>query len=526
MKVLISDKVDPRCVEILEANEGIEVDVRTGMPPEELKGCIGVYDALIVRSATKVTEEILGAATSLRVIGRAGAGVDNIDVEAATRRGVIVMNTPGGNSVSTAEHSFAMLVSLARNIPQAHASVKARQWERSRYTGIELAGKTLGVLGLGKVGREMARRGVGFGMKVVGHDPFVSSEMAESYGAQLMGLEDVLRASHALTVHLPLNEQTRHRLGEEELAMCRDGVLLVNCARGGIVDEPALLRALESGKVSGAAIDVFEQEPPTSWELVEHERVICTPHIGASTLEAQASVALQIAEQVADVLMDRVVRNAVNVPTVEPEVYQKMGPFLDLCDRLGRIQAQLMEGQLERVTIEYHGDVNTYPTSPLTAAVLRGLVGTMSEEPVNLVNAPFFMKERGVRVDEMRSSDHEDYANLVTVVCSSSARQRTLSGSIFAKHEPRLVRMDEYIFDAIPDGHMLFYINDDRPGIIGQVGTVMGNHQINIAQMTCGRQQVGGKALTLLNVDSEVPEDVVQDLLKRDFISWAKQVSL
>ncbi len=527
MKVLISDKLDARCVEVLQKDQEIEVDVRTGLKADELKDIIGDYEGLIVRSSTKVTEDLLSAAGNLRVIGRAGAGVDNIDLDAATRHGIVVMNTPGGNSVSTAEHSFAMMIAMARNIPQANASVKAHKWERSDYTGVELDGKTLGVLGLGKVGRLVAARAAAFGMKVLGYDPFVSAEKAESYGARLSELDSLLEAADVLTFHLPMNEKTRHILDEAALARCRDGVFVVNCARGGIVDEEALLRALESGKVAGAAIDVYETgEPPSNWDLIDHDRVVCTPHLGASTREAQASVALQVAEQVGDLLMERVIRNAVNVPSVEPEMYRKMQPFLDLGERLGRIQAQLLDGQLERVTVEYRGDVNEYPTAPLTAAVLRGLVDTMSDEPVNFVNAPFFMQERGVRVDELRSSEHEDFANLITVICQTSTRQRTLSGSLFGKHQPRLVRLDEYTFDALPEGHMLFYVNQDRPGIIGQIGTVMGDYNINIAQMYCGRHVVGGGALTVLKVDSEIPQEVISHLLSQDYIAWARQVSL
>jgi D-3-phosphoglycerate dehydrogenase / 2-oxoglutarate reductase len=526
VKVLVSDKMDPHCVEILEANPGIEVDVKTGLPPAELKKIIGAYDGLIVRSSTRVTEELLKAARKLRVVGRAGAGVDNIDVEAATRCGVIVMNTPGGNSVSTAEHSFAMLIAMARYLPQANASLKGGNWERNKYTGVELSGKTLGILGLGKVGREMAVRAGAFGMKVLGYDPFVSAQLAESYGARLVALEETFAAADFISVHLPFNEQTRDMIADEQFARCKDGVRLVNCARGGIVDEAALLRALKSGKVAGAALDVFAEEPPANRELIAHDRVICTPHLGASTQEAQATVALQIAEQVGNALLDRVIRNAVNAPSVEPEVYQKMRPFLDLADRLGRIQAQLLEGQLERITVEYHGDTTGYPTSPLTAAVLRGLVGTISDEPVNFVNAPLFMQERGVRVDELRSSEHDDYANLITVACQTSKGTRTLSGSIFAKHELRLVRLDDYTFDSIPQGHMLFYVNDDVPGIIGRVGTVMGNHRINIAQMSCGRQEIGGRALTVLNVDSAIPSEVIETLLAQEIIVWAMQISL
>ncbi|MEW6753177.1 MAG: phosphoglycerate dehydrogenase [Candidatus Latescibacterota bacterium] len=526
MRVLISDKMDPRCVEILERNRGIEVDVKAGLAPEELQAIIGEYSGLIVRSATKVTAGVLERAGRLRVVGRAGAGVDNIDVGAATRRGVIVMNTPGGNSVSTAEHSFAMLIALARNIPQATASVKAGQWERSRYTGVELQGKTLGILGLGKVGRELAARAAAFGMRVVGHDPFVTAEMADSYGARLVGLDELLASADFLSIHLPLNEQTRGLIGEAQLDRCREGVRLINCARGGIVNEDALRRALERGKVAGAALDVFEQEPPADRRLVLDERVICTPHLGASTHEAQESVALQVAEQVADALMDRVIRNAVNAPSVEPEVFRKMRPFLDLAARLGRITAQLLEGQLARITVEYHGDVTAYPTSPLTSEVLRGLVEMISSGPVNSVNAPYFVQERGIRVDELRSSEHEDYASLITVVCQTDRGQRALSGSIFGRSEPRLVRLDEYTVDAIPQGHMLLYINDDVPGIIGRVGTLMGERCINIAQMSCGRHEVGGRALTILNLDSRVPADVLELLQAQEYIAWARQVSL
>ena len=526
VKVLISDKMDSRCVEILERNPGIEVDVNTGLSPEELRSIIGEYAGLIVRSGTKVTSEILEAADNLRVIGRAGAGVDNIDVEAATRRGVIVMNTPGGNAVSTAEHSFAMLISLARNIPQANASLKAGKWERGKYIGVELAGKTLGILGLGKVGREVAARAAAFGMKVVGHDPFVSAEMAETFGARLVELEELFAVSDFISVHLPLNDQTRDMISDDQFARCKKGVRLINCARGGIVNEAALLRALDSEVVAGAALDVFEEEPPTCRELISCEKVICTPHLGASTREAQASVALQVAEQVGDALMDRVIRNAVNVPSVEPEVYQKMRPFLDLADRLGRILAQISEGQFERITVEYYGDVTAYPTSPLTSALLRGLVEKISDTPVNFVNAPYFVQERGIRVDELRSTEHEDYANLISVVCRTNVGTRVLSGTIFAKNEPRLVRLDEYTFDASPEGHMLFYLNDDRPGIIGYVGTVMGDHRVNIAQMSCGRQEIGGRALTILNVDSEIPQQVIETLLAQDFIAWARQVSV
>ena len=436
------------------------------------------------------------------------------------------MNTPGGNSISTAEHTFAMLIAVARNIAQATASVKAGEWERGRYTGVELIGKTLGVFGLGKVGREVASRGAAFKMKVLGYDPFVTEEMALSYGAQSATPEEIYAGADFITVHLHLNDQTRHLISDEQLNSCKDGVYLINCARGGIIDEAALLRGLESGKVGGAAVDVFEEEPPAMAELVAHERLICTPHLGASTREAQASVALQIAEQVSDVLMDRVIRNAVNVPSVEPEMYRLIQPFLALAERMGCLLAQINEGQLERITVEYHGDVTAYPTSPLTAAVLKGIMGTVSDEAVNFVNAPVFAQERGVRVDELKSNEHEDYASLITVVYQTTTARRTIAGTLFGKSDPRLVRLDEYDFDAVPEGYMLFYVNDDIPGIIGRIGTVMGVHQVNIAQMSCGRHEVGGKALTILNVDSPIPDALLEEVLSQNHISWAKKVSL
>ena len=526
MKVLISDAMDLRCAEVLERNPGFEVDVKVGLSPDELKALIGAYDGLIVRSSTRVSEEILRAGERLRVVGRAGSGVDNIDVEAATRRGIIVMNTPGGNTVSTAEHSFAMLIALARRIPQATAALKAGRWERRQYTGVELTGKTLGIIGLGKVGRQVASRGAAFRMKVLGYDPFVSEEVALSCGAQLISLEELYAEADFITLHLPLTAQTRHAIGAVQLEQCKDGVYLINCARGGIADEAALLDALEAGKVAGAALDVFEEEPPTCAELIAHERVICTPHLAASTREAQANVALQIAAQVSEVLADGVIRDAVNVPSMGPEMHQKIHPFLELAECLGRIQAQINDGQIERIAVEYHGDVGAYSTSSLTAAVLKGIIETISDETVNYVNALFFAQERGVRVDELKSSEHEDYASLITIVYQTTTARRILAGTIFGKNGPRLVRLDEYSFDAVPAGHMLFYVNDDVPGMVGRIGTAMGAHQVNIAQMSCGRREVGGRALTILNMDSPVSDQLLEEILSDNHITWAKRVSL
>lgn len=524
-KVLVSDRMDSGVVDVLKRFR-LSVNVNTDLSPKALLKAIGDYDGLIVRSSTKVTEEMIGAATRLRVIGRAGAGVDNIDVAAATRRGIVVMNTPGGNSTSTAEHSFGLLLALARQVPQAADSVREGRWERNRFTGVELAGKTLGVVGLGKVGREVAQRAGAFQMRVLCHDPYVSAEAALSYGAQLVLLEQLYAEADFISVHLHLTDQTRHYISDKEIGLCKNGVRIINCARGSIVDEKALLVGLRSGKVAGAALDVLEQEPPgEDYELLQHEGVICTPHIGASTREAQASVALQVAEQVGDVLTNKPIRNAVNVPSVEPEVFRAIQPYLDLAERMGRIQAQLGTGQLQRITVEYRGEVTSHPTSPITAAVLKGFMETISDEIVNFVNAPVFAQERGLNVDELKSSEPEDFASMITVVHHAET-ERVLSGTIFGKNDPRIVRLDEYHFDAVPEGHMLFYINEDIPGVIGRVGTIMGLHGVNIAQMSCGRQQVGGRALTILKVDSDVPDAVLDELLSCDFVRWATRVSL
>jgi D-3-phosphoglycerate dehydrogenase len=421
-----------------------------------------------------------------------------------------------------------MMMALARNVPQGTASMKSGRWERSAFTGVELAGKTIGVFGLGQVGREVAQRAAALQMRVLAFDPPFTEDVAQSYGAQLATDEEIWTEADFLTFHVPLTPQTRHKLSREALGQCKDGVRVINCARGGIVDEQALLEALDSGKVAGVALDVYETEPPPDDSaLIAHERVICTPHLAASTREAQSNVALQVAEQVRDVLVGGVIRNAVNVPSVDPEAYQKLQPYLELGEYMGRIQGQLCEGRLERVTVEYRGEITGHPTSPLTSAVLKGLMETFAEEgTVNLVNAPMVAQERGIRVDELKSSDPEDYASLLTVNLESEGGRRVLSGTLFGRSDPRIVRFDEYDLDAVPEGHMLFYTNDDVPGIIGRIGSTMGRHEVNIARMSCGRRQVGGKALTVLNVDTLVPDEVIDEILTDPHITWARRVAL
>jgi D-3-phosphoglycerate dehydrogenase / 2-oxoglutarate reductase len=528
VKVLISDKVDTGCVAILEQGGDITVDVKTDLTPDQLLEVIGDYDGLIVRSATKVTKQVLERATRLRAIGRAGAGVDNIDSEAATRSGVVVMNTPGGNSVSTAEHTISMMMSLARNIPQANISVKNGKWNKSSFTGVEMTGKTIGVFGLGQVGREVARRAAALGMRVLAFDPPFTPEVAQSYGAQLVPAEEIWPEADFLTFHLPLTDQTRHRLSTAELALCKDGVRVINCARGGIVDEAAILEGLESGKVAGLAADVFEEEPPPADSaLIAHERVICTPHLAASTKEAQANVALQVAEQIREVLIDGVIRNAVNVPSIAPEVYEKMRPWLLLGECLGKIQGQLSGGDVDRITVEFRGEVANHTTSPLTSAVLKGIMESFAADgSVNFVNAPVLAQERGIGIDELRSTEPEDYTSLISVVFQHGEKRRVVSGTLFGKRDPRIVRFDDFDLDAVPEGHMLFYRNDDVPGIIGRIGSLLGSQGVNIAQLSLGRDAQGASALSVLNVDSRISDDLLEQILGDGHVTWARRVAL
>jgi D-3-phosphoglycerate dehydrogenase len=527
LKILISDPVAEECVEILRT-EGLQVDLRPGLSQQDLKKIIGEYAALIVRSGTKVTAELIEAAERLRVIGRAGAGVDNVDVGAATRRGIIVMNTPGGNTISTAEHAFSLLLALSRNIPQASWALKRGEWERSRYTGVELYGKTLGIIGVGKVGGEVARRAIAFGMAVIGYDPFLSEEIAEHLGVELVDLDELYMRSDYISIHASLTDETKNLLSDEAFDKCKHGVRLINCARGEIVDQKALLRAIDSGRVAGAALDVFQHEPPRGEEiqLIERPEVIATPHLGASTKEAQVSVALQIARQVADALLDRTVQNAVNLPSLPAGIYEKIRPYLYLAEKIGSLHAQLGEGRLLRITIEYYGDVLNYPTSPITSGVLKGVMDRICGGRVNYVNAPIFAQQRGVRVDEIRSSEHRDFLTLINVIYVTDKGQRAISGTIFGKNDPRIVRIDDCRIDAHPEGEVLICLNEDIPGVIGKIGTILGNRGINIGRMAWGRIQADGRAMTLLNLDNPVTDEVVTEIASLPYVIWVKKVKL
>jgi D-3-phosphoglycerate dehydrogenase len=529
-KVLVSDPVAPECLEVFKQAPGFEADYRPGLKVPELLEIIPAYAGLIVRSETKVTAALLERAERLRAVVRAGVGVDNIDVEAATRRGVLVMNCPAGNTIAAAEHTVALLLSLARNVPQACASMKAGRWDRSKFMGTEVTGKTLSVLGLGKVGREVARRAVGLGMKVVGYDPFVTEEAARASKIETAPIEDAIARADFLTVHVPLTDKTRGLIGADAIARMKPGVRIVNVARGGIVDEAALADAIRAGKVAGAALDVFEKEPldPAS-PLLALEKVVVTPHLGASTREAQEAVGKESAAQIVDYLRDGAVQNAVNMVAVEPALVRKVAAWQTLCERLGSLSAQIRDPRaaVRRVAISYAGDFfGTNERKLLSLAFLKGFLQHFIADPVNYVNAAHFAREHGVDVVEQTSLMTEGFLNLVSLAVETTAGARRVSGTIFGEKHPRLVYIDGYDCDALPEGAIFLVSNNDTPGIIGKIGTLLGEHRINIATMSVGRDESGGTALAILNVDSPVPPEVVRRLEAEPGILWTRTVRL
>jgi len=510
-RVLVSDSLAPQGLEILEQARGIEVDYAPGIAAPELLERVRDAEGLVIRSGTKVTRAVLAAAEKLRVVGRAGIGVDNVDVAAATERGVVVVNTPAGNNVTTAEHAIALLVSLARHIPQATASMKQGKWEKSAFTGMELADRTLGVIGLGNIGRVVARLAKGLGMRVVAYDPHLPADLSGKLDVDLVGLDELLARADALTVHVPKSKETTGMLGAAALAKCRRGVLVINAARGGIVDEKALLDALASGQVGGAALDVFEVEPTQAGHpLVGHPRVICTPHLGASTEQAQLNVAIQVAEQVRDYLLSGEIRNGVNVPSVSPEVLAQIRPYVILGEKLGRFQGQLCPGKIDEIEIEYAGDVAELRVAPITVAVLKGLLETVTDQ-VNMVNAPHIAREHGIRVIESKSSRTQDFASGITTRVHGCV-ERLIAGAIFQGTQPRIVRLDDFMLEALPEGFCLLLHNHDRPGVVGAVGTILGEAGVNISRMQLALQRDRHEAAMLVNVDAAPSEPVMERL--------------
>lgn len=513
-RVLVSDKLSAQGLEILRSAPDIEVDEVSGLKPPELAAKIAPYHGLVIRSGSKVTAEVIAAATNLRVIGRAGIGVDNVDVEAATKKGVVVMNTPSGNNITTAEHAISMMLALARSIPQATASMKGGKWEKGRFLGSEVFNKTLGIVGLGNIGSVVADRALGLKMRVIAYDPFVSPEVAKRLGVEVVSLDELYGRSDFITVHTPLLPETRNLVSTAAFTKMKKGVRVINCARGGIIDEEALAAAIREGKVAGAALDVFSAEPPPAdHPLLQLEEVICTPHLGAATDEAQLNVAIAIAQQVVNYLTHGVIQDAVNVPSISTEQLEVLGPYLTLCDKLGSLQGQLLTAGPSEVEIDYAGEVSNQDVKPLTLSVLRGVLASLLEAgAVNYVNARAIARERDIKVVESKTSQSKGFSNLVTIVVRTPKGTSTVAGAIFGRHVIRLVRINDFFLDADPQGFILMLHNRDVPGVVGRVGTLLGEAKINIARLELGREHVGGMAISLVHVDDQIPPSVLDKL--------------
>lgn len=525
MKILVSDQLEQSCIDIL-ANEGFEVDNKLGISADDLKATIGNYEGLVVRSATKVNADVIARAAKMKIIGRAGTGVDNIDVPAATRKGILVMNTPGGNTISAAEHTVSMLLSLARNIPQAHVSLVQGRWDRKKYTGVEVFEKTLGVVGLGKIGREVASRCHAFGMKVIGYDPILASEVAVKASIELVSLDELYRRSDFITVHTPLTKETKGLLNDETIAKCKRGVRVVNCARGGIIEEAALLRALQSGQIGGAALDVFEEEPPKDNPLFRHDRVVVTPHLGASTEEAQEKVAIQIAHQMADALKGRAYTGLVNGAALQMTMNEELRPYALLAEKLGSLAAQLATGKFKSVTVFASGELLCSSMELMKAGVLKGILSHVLPEPVNFVNAPLHASEMGLAVREQREAATENFINLLRVKLQTESGEHEMAGTVYGISTIRLVEIHGFRFELNPEGYLLVYNNIDKPGMLARVGSILAQHNVNIAGVSLGRTAVGDKALTVMNIDSDIPAAAMSELLKQDGVTNLKVIKL
>jgi D-3-phosphoglycerate dehydrogenase len=513
MKVLVSDNISPKGVDIM-TGAGLKVDVKTGLAPDELKKIIGKYDGLVIRSATKVTADIIDAARKLKVIGRAGSGLDNVDREAATKRGIVVMNTPGGNTITTAEHTIALMVSMARMIPQATASMKQGKWEKKKFMGVELYNKTLGIVGVGNIGSHVAKVAQGFGMNVLAYDPYLSEEKKKSLGVTVVDLDTLFAESDFITFHIPLTSETRNLVNTKTIAKMKKGVRIINASRGGVVNEDDLHKALKSGRVAAAALDVFETEPPGESRLFELDNFICTPHLGASTADAQENVAVAVAGQIVDYLVHGTIRNAVNFPSVSADVLPLIQPYINLAERLGLFISQNFGGGVETVTVEYMGSVAELNLQPVTMALLKGILSPILEETVNFINAPLIARERGIEVKEMTTEDAGDYMSMIAVRVKSGRKESTVSGTLHGKKEPRIIEIDGYIVEVVPAGEMLVLSNNDKPGVIGSIGTLLGRNKINISRMQFGREKKGGKAISVVSVDTPVSPGILAKIRK------------
>ena len=519
-KVLISDQLSPAAVQIFK-DRGVDVDVKPGLSKDELKTIIGRYDGLAIRSATKVTPDVLAAATNLKVIGRAGIGVDNVDIPAATARGVIVMNTPHGNSITTAEHAIALMFALAREIPAANASTHAGNWEKNRFMGVELTGKTLGIIGCGNIGSIVAERAKGLRMKVAAFDPYLSPDRAAELGVDKVELDELLQRADIITLHTPLTDKTRNILDAKSLAKTKKGVRIINCARGGLIDENALKDALASGHVAGAALDVFETEPAKENALFGSDKVVATPHLGASTSEAQENVALQVAEQMSDYLLTGAITNAINMPSITADQATKMKPWITLAERLGAFAGQLTETAIKSVELVFEGHAADLNTRALTQAALAGLLKPALSD-VNMVNAPIVARERGIQVSEVRRTQHGAYEGYMMIKVTTERQTRDVAGTVFSNGVPRLIQVKGIDMESHFTPHMLYVTNEDKPGFIGKLGTLLGDAKVNIASFNLGRTAPGGDAIALVEVDGAVPETVLAEIRKVSVVKQAK----
>jgi D-3-phosphoglycerate dehydrogenase / 2-oxoglutarate reductase len=524
MKILISDDLGASGIQKLMSVPQFQVDARKKVAPKELLQIIKDYDALVIRSATKVTAEVIEAGEKLKVVARAGIGLDNVDIEAASRRGIVVMNTPEGNVITTAEHVIAMLLALSRNIPQADDSLKAGRWEKSRFVGREVFHKVLGIIGVGKIGRVVADRAKGLKMNVIAYDPYISAEVVEKLGIKGVSLDELFTQSDYITVHTPMTKETRNLLNAEAFKKMKEGVFILNCARGGIVNEQDLYAAIKAGVVAGAALDVFVEEPPKDNPLLLLDQVVVTPHLGASTGEAQENVAIAVAEQVTDYLTSGTIRNAVNAPSIDGATLAVLRPYLILAERLGSLQAQITKGAIQEINIVYIGEVTSVDTKPLTYSILKGLLTPILGDMVNFVNVPVVVKERNIKVTASSRDEAEDFTNLITVQLKTSEDGNLVAGTMFGKKDPRLVRINDFRLEAAMEGHSLLIYNIDTPGTIGAIGTCLGRHQVNISMMDVGQVLERGENIIFLRTDTSVPQHVIQELLSLDNVNVVQAI--
>ncbi|BCX12628.1 MAG: D-3-phosphoglycerate dehydrogenase [Thermosynechococcus sp.] len=525
-KVLVSDPIEQVGLDLLA--QVAQVDVKIGLSEEELIKIIPDYDALMIRSGTKVTKEVIEAANQLKIIGRAGVGVDNVDVPAATRKGIMVVNSPEGNTIAAAEHTLAMMLSLARHIPDANAAVKAGQWDRKRFTGVEIYKKTLGIIGLGKIGSHVATVARAMGMKLLAYDPYLSTERAEQLGCRLVELDVLFAESDFITLHLPKTPETQHLINAKTIAKMKPTARIINCARGGIIDEAALVEALKSGRLAGAALDVFENEPLEADSPLRGlgMEAILTPHLGASTEEAQVNVAIDVAEQIRDVLLGLPARSAVNIPGLRPEVLEKLAPYMQLAETLGNLVGQLAGGRVESLEVRLQGELATNDSQPIVIAALKGLLSPALRERVNYVNAGLEAKERGIRVVETRDESQRDYAGSLTLIAKSPSVTRSVSGALLSHNELRITSIDDFPISVAPTRYMLLTLHRDMPGIIGKIGTQLGSFNVNIASMQVGRKMVRGNAVMVISLDDPLPEGLLEEILKVPGIRDAYIVNL